>query len=137
GSRLLPCARRRSRHTRCRVAAGAACESGWRRADRRWARRQRGRYAFGFLAFLLSFGVKKGSGTFVRSTLRAVPAKVPDPFLTAVNLWEEPPAAPEIAPAAPWARPPCGSPGREAPRAPRSRWGRAGGCRACTGPSPS
>ena len=24
---------------------------------------------------------KKGSGTFVRSTLRAVPAKVPDPFL--------------------------------------------------------
>src|SRR5438309_4161640 len=25
--------------------------------------------------------VKKGSGTFVRSTLRAVPAKVPDPFL--------------------------------------------------------
>ncbi len=25
--------------------------------------------------------VQKGSGTFVQSTLRAVPAKVPDPFL--------------------------------------------------------
>ena len=28
-----------------------------------------------------TIGFKKGSGTFVRSTLRAVPAKVPDPFL--------------------------------------------------------
>ncbi len=37
---------------------------------------------------------KKGSGTFVRSTLRAVPAKVPDPFLNdtqiAASNWHEP-----------------------------------------------
>ena len=32
-------------------------------------------------AWLTSAWFKKGSGTFVRSTLRAVPAKVPDPFL--------------------------------------------------------
>jgi hypothetical protein len=32
-----------------------------------------------YLPFWARF--KKGSGTFVRSTLRAVPAKVPDPFL--------------------------------------------------------
>jgi hypothetical protein len=39
------------------------------------------------IAVGLAFGAtfvrefKKGSGTYVRSTLRAVPAKVPDPFL--------------------------------------------------------
>src|SRR5260370_41524947 len=36
---------------------------------------ERGRACFGEGTWF-----KKGSGTFVRSTLRAVPAKVPDPF---------------------------------------------------------
>jgi hypothetical protein len=35
-----------------------------------------GKLSFEFLAWF-----KKGSGTVVRSTLRAVPATVPDPFL--------------------------------------------------------
>ena len=33
---------------------------------------------------------KKGSGTFVRSTLRAVPAKVPDPFLNHARILSKP-----------------------------------------------
>ena len=34
------------------------------------------------------FGFKKGSGTVVRSTLWAVPATVPDPFLNHANIPE-------------------------------------------------